>query len=113
MQNALQEQALAAYEQSVLSAVGELRDALSGYAREYERQASLAKAADAARAAVSIAQDQYKNGLADFNSVLDAQRSLLAFEESVALSDGAIASQLIRVYKALGGGWSALAPAAP
>lgn len=109
IQNALQEQALATYEQTLLEAVRELRDALSAYAREYERQASLAKAADAARAALTIAQDQYKNGLADFNSVLDAQRSLLTFEESVALSEGAIATHLIRVYKALGGGWTPLA----
>jgi NodT family efflux transporter outer membrane factor (OMF) lipoprotein len=109
IQSALQEQALAAYEQTVLVAVQELRDALSDYAREYERQASLAKAATAARAAVAIAQDQYKNGLADFNSVLDAQRSLLTFEEAAALSEGAITTHLIRVYKALGGGWAPLA----
>jgi outer membrane protein TolC len=86
VQSALQEQALAAYEQTVLEAVQELRDALSDYAREYERRDALEKAAAAARAAVAISQDQYRNGLTDFNSVLDAQRSLLTFEEAVALA---------------------------
>ena len=107
VQNARQEQALAAYELAVLGAVRELRDALSDYAREHERQEALAKAADAARSAVAIAQDQYKNGLADFNNVLDAQRSQMNFEEAVTRSEGIVSANLIRVYKALGGGWGA------
>ncbi|NLC83225.1 MAG: TolC family protein, partial [Lentisphaerae bacterium] len=69
---------------------------------------ALRKAARAARDAVALAQNQYTNGLADFNGVLDAQRSLLTFEETVTLSEGAISEHLICVYKALGGGWSAL-----
>lgn len=105
VQNALQEQALAAYEQTVLEAVRELRDALSDYAREYERLAALGRAAEAARRAVALAEEQYRNGLSDFNNVLDAQRSLASLEESVAVCEGAIAGHLIRVYKALGGGW--------
>jgi len=108
VQNALQEQALAAYEQAVLEAVGELRDALAAYGRDHARQESLKKAAASARAAVAIAQNQYTNGIVDFNSVLDAQRSLLGFEEAIVLSEGDITLNLIRVYKALGGGWSAL-----
>ena len=102
-------EALAAYEQSVLVAVAELRDALAAYGREYERMQALVEAADAARNAVALADEQYKNGLVDFNTVLDAQRSLLAFEETVALSEGEIVTGLIRVYKALGGGWSVFA----
>ncbi len=106
VQSALHEQALAAYEQVVLESVAELRDALSAYGREYERRQALIDAAHAARNAVALAEEQYKNGLVDFNTVLDAQRSLLAFEETVVLSDGQITGSLIRVYKALGGGWS-------
>ena len=106
VQNALQEQALAAYEQAVLEAVRELRDALAAYGREYARLEALTKAANAARDAVAIARNQYANGISDFNSVLDAQRSLLVFEEAVTVSKGAITENLIRVYKALGGGWA-------
>lgn len=109
IQNARQEQALAAYEQTVLVAVQELRNALSDYAREYTRLDALNHAAQAAANAMKLAQDQYANGLANFNAVLDAQRSLTSFHESVAVSKGAITAHLIRVYKALGGGWGALA----
>ncbi|MDR2849576.1 MAG: efflux transporter outer membrane subunit [Verrucomicrobiota bacterium] len=108
VQNARQEQALLAYEQTVLSAVQELRNALSDYGREYARLDSMRRAAVAAENAMTLAQNQYQNGLADYNAVLDAQRSLCSFRESIAISEGAITSHLIRIYKALGGGWSAL-----
>jgi len=113
VQHALQEQALAAYEQTVLEAVRELRDALAAYGREFARCEALRNAAQAARDAVALAQNQYTNGLADFNAVLDAQRSLLSFEEAVTISEGAITDHLIRVYKALGGGWSVFSASPP
>ena len=56
--------------------------------------------------AVRLAQDQYKVGLVDFSNVLDAQRSLLSFQDQLAQSNGAVTSNLIRLYKALGGGWT-------
>lgn len=108
VQNALQEQALANYEQTVLSAVAELRSALAAYGREYARRDALLRAQASAAEAVDIAQNQFINGISDFNSVLDAQRSLLSFGDQVANSDGLITSNLIRVYKALGGGWASL-----
>jgi outer membrane protein TolC len=77
------------------------------YGQEQSRRATLAKASAAARAAEVIARDQYANGLVDFNSVLDTQRARLTFDEALALSDGAISRNLIRAYKALGGGWAA------
>ena len=54
--------------------------------------------------AENISQDLYKNGLADFNNVLDAQRSLLVLEEALVVSRGTISTDLIALYKALGGG---------
>jgi outer membrane protein TolC len=92
----------------VLDAVAELRNVLSAYAHEYERLDALQKAAAAARSAVAIAQDKYKQGLADFNSVLDAQRSQLTFEELVVISQSLTTRNLIGIYKALGGGWEPL-----
>ncbi|MDP8245808.1 MAG: efflux transporter outer membrane subunit [Candidatus Hinthialibacter antarcticus] len=108
VQSARQEQSLARYEKSVLLAVKEVRDALVDYAQEQERNQSLANAADAAQMAVEVAQDQYKNGLADFYNVLDAQRSMLTFQDQLAASDGEIIANLVRIYKALGGGWRSL-----
>ena len=60
----------------------------------------------AAKDAENISQDLYKNGLADFNNVLDAQRSLLTLEEALTISRGQISQDLISLYKALGGGIS-------
>jgi multidrug efflux system outer membrane protein len=54
---------------------------------------------------VSIARDRYKQGLTDFLQVLDAQRQLLSTEDDLAQSDQAIATNLVALYKALGGGW--------
>ena len=110
MQTELQEQYLAAYEQTVLEAVKETRDALTDYAREQERRESLAAAAEAARIALEVASDKYKYGLTDFNNVLEAQRSVLNFQEQLAISEGVISTNLVRLYKALGGGWEAMQP---
>lgn len=108
VKKALHEQAFVNYESTILNAVSELRNVMSAYVREYERLESLRKAADAARNAVAISQDKYKQGLSDFNSVLDAQRSLLKFEDLVVISQGLTAVDLIGIYKALGGGWEPL-----
>ena len=94
------------YELAVQSAYGETRNAYSAYTQEYHRYQSLQGAVKAAQDAVSISQDLYKNGLADFNNVLDAQRSLLTLEEALTISRGKITTDLIALYKALGGGVS-------
>jgi len=105
-QTAVKDQYLARYEKTVLSAIAEVRDALSGYLQETRRIASLQQAVAAAEKAVVIARDKYKNGLTDFNNVLDAQRSLYSLEESLSVSRGNLSGNLVRVYKSLGGGWS-------
>ncbi len=92
------------YELAVQTAFDETRNAYSAYTQEYHRYQSLQGAVKAARAAVDISNDLYKNGLADFNNVLDAQRSLLTLEESLTISRGQITLDLISLYKALGGG---------
>ena len=53
---------------------------------------------------MSISQDLYKNGLRDFNNVLDAQRSRLTLEEAFVISRGNITLDLIELYKTLGAG---------
>jgi outer membrane protein TolC len=78
------------------------------YAKEQLRRESLSKAATAAQRAALVAQDQYQAGLVDFNNVLDSQRSLLILQDELNQSDGAVISNLIRLYKALGGGWKSL-----
>jgi NodT family efflux transporter outer membrane factor (OMF) lipoprotein len=105
VQTARQEQALIQYEAAVLRAQEEVENVLVAYAKEQIRRESLAKAATAAQRAAIVAQDQYQAGLVDFNNVLDAQRSLLILQDQLDQSNGAVTSNLIRLYKALGGGW--------
>ena len=101
------EQAAAQYELALDTACGEVRDAYAAYTLEYHRYQSLKSAVKAATDAVTISQDLYKNGLKDFNNVLDAQRSRLQLEEAYAVSRGQITLNLISLYKALGGGLAA------
>ena len=106
VQGAKQEQLLAAYEQTVLQAVGEVRNALTAAVSERSRNESLKRGVEAAKTALDVANDKYKNGLTDFNNVIGAQRALLSLSESYAISEGQITSDVVRIYKALGGGWA-------
>lgn len=108
VQTARQEQALAAYEQTVLNAVAEVRNALTANVLEIRRNESLNLGVEAARSALAAANDQYRNGLSDFKNVIDAQRALLSLEEDQALSRGEMTSNVVRLFKALGGGWAPL-----
>ncbi len=110
VQSSLQEQYLIAYEAAVLSALEEVENALVAYAEEQNRRQSLTETTRAAQRAVDLAQYKYQAGLADFSNVLDAQRSLLSFQDQLAQSDGKVTSNLIRLYKTLGGGWMSLVP---
>jgi len=110
VQSALQEQYLIAYESVILSAVEEVEIALIAFAEEQDRRKSLSEATAAADMAVELAQKKYQSGLTSFNDVLDAQRSLLSFQDSLSQSEGKITSNLVRLYKVLGGGWTLLAP---
>jgi NodT family efflux transporter outer membrane factor (OMF) lipoprotein len=106
IQDAVREQALVAYEKSLLSALQEVENALVAIARNRERVNALESAAQSARNARQLAQQRYQAGLIDFQSVLDTERILFSVEDTLASSraDGVLA--LIRLYKALGGGWS-------
>jgi len=110
VQSALQEQALIQYEAAILGALEEVENALVAYAGEQQRRDDLRKATRAAQKTVELAQHKYQAGLTDFSNVLDGQRSLLSFEDQLAQSDGAVTSNLVRLYKALGGGWTSLTP---
>jgi len=105
IQNALQERAMIEYETIVLDAIKEVRDAIMAYGEEQKRYRILERGAAEARSALDTADERYRSGLVDFLDVLDAQRALLSFEETQVGSRGTITQDLIRLYKALGGGW--------
>lgn len=106
IQDVLLEQYETAYEGTVLGAMQDVEDALKAFANEQLRRKSLADAAAAAERAATLSRNLYSSGLKDFLTVLDAQRSLLSLQNQLAQSDAAITADLIRLYKALGGGWS-------
>jgi len=108
VQSALQEQYLIAYEAAILSALEEVENTLVAYAEEQNRRQSLLDATAAAKQAADLAQKKYSTGLADFTSVLIAERSLLSLQDELAQSEGTVTTNLIRLYKTLGGGWTLL-----
>ncbi|MFO0985091.1 MAG: hypothetical protein U1E76_25750 [Planctomycetota bacterium] len=73
--------------------------------REQARRRSLGEAASQGRRAVDFAQSEYREGLSDFQTVLDTQRALAVLEDELALSEATITTSLVRLYKALGGGF--------
>jgi NodT family efflux transporter outer membrane factor (OMF) lipoprotein len=108
VQNALQEQAMIQYEQTVNNALEEVENALVTYAEDQNRMHALADASAAAQRAVDLAQSQYSSGVIDFQTLLTAQRALLSLQDQLAVSRADVTSSLIRLYKSLGGGWKAM-----
>ena len=107
VQSERQEQAARSYETAVLRALQEVEDSLTALAQEQVRRGHLAAAANAAQQAADLSLQLYNAGLRDFRDVLDAQRSLLNLQDSLASSDTAVSGDLVRLFKALGGGWTA------
>jgi multidrug efflux system outer membrane protein len=104
-------QALVRYERTVLSAVEEVENALAAYVQESLREQALGRAVEASENSVRLVQSLYRSGLTDFQNVLDAQRTLFRLQDRLAASRGTMVVALIRVYKALGGGWDPQAEA--
>ncbi len=101
------------YEASVLKALADVDNSLIAYAEEQVRQRSLVATAGAAQRAVELAEDQYRSGLTDFQNVLNGQRTLSSLQDQLAQNEGTVTSDLISLYKALGGGWTSLDPSDP
>lgn len=108
VQTAVTEQALASYETAILTALEEVENALVGLSSSQRRAGALRTAVEAARNAALLARQRYASGLIDFLTLLDAERTLLTIEDSLAATQAESASALIQLYKALGGGWRPL-----
>lgn len=106
VQSAREEQYLAAYESTVLNAVAEVRNALTANTQERARNESLLAGVVAAQTAYDVASDKYKHGLTDYYNVIAAQSSLLSLQDQYATSEGQLVSNVVKLYKALGGGWA-------
>jgi outer membrane protein, multidrug efflux system len=105
-EQAAYDQAREGHRAAVLTALKDVEDALVALKGDRERLANLRNAADAAANAALLARQRYSSGLVDFQTVLDTQRSLLSTQDSVAGVGADLAADHVRLYKALGGGWS-------
>ncbi len=99
------EQALAAYEQTVLAALEESENAMVAYGNEVTRRAHLTDSVTATQRSLDLVLTQYRAGLTDFQNVLDTQRTLLLRQDEQAVAEGTVIANLVRLYRALGGGW--------
>jgi len=98
-------QLLASYEQTVLVALEEAENAMVAYVKEVERRERLTQSVNATQRSLNLVLTQYTAGLTDFQNVLDTQRTLLLREDDLALAEGLVIGNLVRLYRALGGGW--------
>jgi multidrug efflux system outer membrane protein len=108
-----QRQTLYAYERTILQAFRETEDALVGYRKTGEQRQAQATRVAAERKVLELAELRYRGGVAAYLEVLDAQRSLFNAELEEAQTLGSHFTSLVRLYKALGGGWPAAPETAP
>jgi outer membrane protein, multidrug efflux system len=101
--SAATEEFAAAFEQSVLLALEETESALVSYRTQQQRLVSLTDQARESARAASIARTRYREGLADFLQLLDAERTQLDAEEAVAEAEAGVFTSVVAVYKSLGG----------
>ncbi len=104
-QQAALEQAEAALQAAVITALKEVEDALVALRNDRERHLHLQLAAGAAANAALLARQRYASGLVDFQTVLETQRSQRNAQDSVVSANADVSADHVRLYKALGGGW--------
>jgi NodT family efflux transporter outer membrane factor (OMF) lipoprotein len=110
LREAQQQEAAIGYYKTVLQAWHEVVNALVAYRTEQERRTRLKAQTGHSRQALALARVRYANGVADFLAVLDAERTLLQAELQYVQSTSAVSTNLVQLYKALGGGWEITFP---
>ena len=108
IQRELEQQSLNAYESAVLTALGEVENALAAVQRQTERRDILTRATTAAREAATLSALQYQAGQVDLLVSLDAQRTQLDLEQQTVTTAANRATAYVQLYQALGGGWTPL-----
>jgi outer membrane protein TolC len=107
VQDARFQQLYEQYQDTVLRAARELDDAAIAFATGRAQVDILEQAVQAARRSLDIATIQYREGLVDFERVLDSQRTLFSQQERLVSTRGGVTQSLVALYKAMGGGWQA------
>lgn len=105
VEDAVLEQAIVTYERTVLRALEEVESAMTTFIEQRIRMEAVERSAAAAQEAFGLATNLYRDGLIDFQDLLDVQTNLLNAEANVAEARGLATQNLVALYKALGGGW--------
>ena len=105
LQDALFQQLLVDYRNSVLQAQGEVENAIVAYLKSHEQYKAYTVAAAASQRAVDVATIQYQEGAIDFNTLINTLNANQQQQDLLASTHGTVAGNLVAVYKALGGGW--------
>lgn len=106
LREAQQREAAILWQKTVLGALHDVDNALTAYDAEQRRRDRLEAAARESRRALGIARQRYEQGVSDFLQVLLAQRAQLAAEQDLADSTTTVTTNMVQLYKALGGGWT-------
>ena len=93
------------FNETVLTAVQETDNAMNNYRNSIKQIVALREVRNQGQETLKLSLELYKQGLSPFQNVLDAQRSLLSYENQLVQAQGSSLLQLIALYKALGGGW--------
>jgi NodT family efflux transporter outer membrane factor (OMF) lipoprotein len=111
LRKAQQKEAAVSYAKTVLTAFYQVNSALVAYNQEHATVESLKTYVNQSQIAVTLAEEQYRQGLADYLTVLNAQQNLLSSEQQEAQAEQRLATDLVTLYQALGGGWQQVYPA--
>lgn len=113
LREAQQQEAAITYRKTVLQAWHDVVNALVAHRLEQNRRARLRSQAEHASAALGLARARYNDGLTEFLTVLDAERTLLQAQQQYATSTTNVSLDLVQLFKALGGGWETEFPDVP
>ena len=105
LQNALLDQYEISYDSTLLGAVKDVENSLYAFGKDQVKRKSLAEAADSAEQAAEMSRDLYASGLQGFLTVEDSERTVLSAQNGLVQADATVDTDLIALYKAMGGGW--------
>lgn len=105
LQDARFQQLIANYKNTVLKAAQEVENGMSAFLKSREEISFLTAGVDAANRSVTLSSVQYKEGLVDYQRVIDTQRFRSQLQDLLTATQGTVALNLVSIYKSLGGGW--------
>jgi outer membrane protein TolC len=105
LQNVRAQESALAYQRTVLNALHEVENALAAYGADQQRRALLEAAVAQNAVALDLSRQRYEGGVANFTDVLNVQRTLQQNQAFLLDNETAVATDLVRLYRALGGGW--------